>query len=176
MKLHRSITTVMLALFWLRSWSVVNLCAQSQGASAQTPLFSITAVPPSGSFHVGKPIEVQVTVKNISGKEINWAYHRTDIAYKAFQVRLTQSGHEVETTFFHRKITGRQRPDDPQEVASGSIILLPLAADASFTWTLDLTKLYKIESPGKYDLDICRYDDYSKTNVCSKSVTLTIVQ
>lgn len=176
MKLHRSITTVMVALFWLLSWSVVHLCAQSQGASAQTPVFSITTVPPSGSFHVGKPIEVQVTVKNTSGKEIYWTYHRSDTGYKAVHVRLTQNGHEVETTFFHRKIPGRPRPDDPQTSFGGSTIELPLAADASFTWTLDLTKLYKIQSPGIYNLDICRHDDYSKTNVCSKSATLTVVQ
>jgi hypothetical protein len=175
MKLHRSITTVMVALFWLLSWSVMHLCAQSQDASALTPLFSITTEPPSGSFHVGKPIEVQVTVKNISGKEIYWAYHRSDTGYRAVQVRLTQNGHEVETTVFDRKITGRPRPDERLDL-SYSTIALPLAADASFTWTLDLTKLYVIQSPGKYNLDICRYDDYSKTNVCSKSVTLTVVQ
>ena len=178
MKLHRSIKTVMVALFWLLSWSVMNLCAQSQGASALTPLFSLTTVPPSGSFHVGKPIEVQVTVKNISGKEIYWAYHRSDIAYKAFRVRLTQNGHEVETTVFDRKITGRPRPDDPvdSDWFGGSTIALPLASDASFTWKLDLTKLYMIQSPGIYKLDICRPDQYSKTNVCSKSVILTVVQ
>lgn len=164
--------TVMLLSFC--SQGAVRLSAQAESSSSSPSLFSIAATPPSRPLQLGAPLVIAVTVKNISGHEIYWAYDRSDTTYKAFRVLLKKDGREVDTTAFHRKITGRQRPDDPQEVASSSTIALPLAADESFTWNLDLTKLYDIKSPGKYNLDICRPDTYSHTTVCARPMTLTI--
>jgi hypothetical protein len=138
------------------------------------PSFSIAVVPPD-DIRLGSPINVIVTVTNVSGKEIYIQSDRgKDSAYKGFFYALTRDGREVETTFFHRKITGRQRPDDPPEVLHGSSIVLPHPPGKMFTFTIDLTRLYEITEPGLYTLDVSRFDDDSKTTVRSKSLTLKI--
>jgi hypothetical protein len=93
----------------------------------------------------------------------------------AFRFLLSKDGREVETTFFHRKLTGKQRPGDPSEVWSGSSIFAPLAAGATFTESVDLKHLYEITAPGQYKLDISRIAEDGKTVVHGNSVTLNIV-
>ena len=95
--------------------------------------------------------------------------------YKTFVVALRKEGREVETTFFHRKISGRQRRDDPPEVEAGSTILTTHPSGKMFEMKIDLTRLYQITEPGMYTLDLSRFDDYSKTTVRSNTVTLQIV-
>jgi hypothetical protein len=138
--------------------------------------FSITVDPPAAPIGLGSPINVTVTVTNISSKEIYWSSDRgKDTVYKAFVVLLVKDGREVETTFFHRKITGRQRPDDPLETDDGSSISLRHPPGKMFVMTIDLTRLYEIKEPGLYKLDVSRFDEYSKATVRAKTLTLTIV-
>lgn len=141
------------------------------------PGYSIAVAPPNGPVRLGSPINVIVTVTNTSGKELYMASDRgKDGTYKDFVVLLMRHGREVETTVFHRRIRGRQRPDDPPEVESfGSSILLPHPPGKMFVMTIDLKRLYEITEPGAYTLDVSRFDDYSKTTVRSKTVTLKIV-
>jgi hypothetical protein len=78
------------------------------------PVFSITVDPPAGPIHEGPPINVAVTLTNISGKEIYLAFDRgRNSGYKAFKFLLTKENREPETTLLHRKLTDRLRPDDP---------------------------------------------------------------
>jgi hypothetical protein len=71
------------------------------------PVVSITVAQTSDANRLGLPIRVTVTETNISGEEIYLKSDRgKDSAYKDYVYALTKDGHEVETTFFHRKITG----------------------------------------------------------------------
>jgi hypothetical protein len=74
------------------------------------PEFSIVVTPPAGPIKLGVPVNVSVTVTNVSGKEIYWTAESPDTAYRAFNILLKKEGQKVETTVFHRKITGTQRP------------------------------------------------------------------
>jgi len=140
------------------------------------PEFSITVDPPAAPSRLGSPINITVTVTNISGKEIYWSSDiGKDTVYKAFGILLKKDGREVETTFFHRKITGRQRPDDPPEAEGGSSIALPHPPGKMFVMTIDLTRLYEIKGAGLYTLGVSRFDEYSKTTVRSKTLTLNIL-
>ena len=143
--------------------------------SSTTPEFSITVTSPEESVKLTSAINFTVTVTNTTDHEIYWAHERSkDGPYTAFRFVLTKSGHEVETTFFHRVITGRQRPDDPLEVYSGSSILLPYKPGKMFAMTLDLKRLYEVKEPGLYTLDVSRFDEASKMTVSSKKITLKI--
>jgi hypothetical protein len=83
---------------------------------------------------------------------------------------------EVETTFFHRKITGRNRPDDPDEVWAGSFIVLPHPPGLIYQMQVDLRRLYEIKEPGAYTLEVGRFDQDHKTQVHSNTLTLKIVR
>ncbi len=148
--------------------------ARSETASTLKPCFSIAVVSPLNEFQLGTPLELQVTVKNISGKDIYWSYAKTNTQYKAFHMKLEKDGQEVQTTAFHRKMMGNQRPEDPQEIEDSSSIALPLSAGSSFTWKIELTKLYQINQPGVYTISVSRFDDCSKTTIRSRPVSLRI--
>ena len=149
---------------------------ETQDASKADPVYSITVAPPADPIRLGSPINVTVTVTNISSKEIYLASDRgPNTKYKDFTYLLMKNGREVETTWFHRKITGRNRPDDPPEVEAGSSITLPHAPGTIFVMTIDLKRLYEITVPGVYTLEVSRFDEYSKTTVRSKNLTLKIV-
>jgi hypothetical protein len=114
-------------------------------------------------------------VTNVSGKEIWFQWDRyKDATYKAFTFLLTKGGHEVETTFFHRKVSNRQRAGDPQEVASGSLFPVTYPPGKMFTVTIDLKQLYEIKESGVYTLVVSRPDENSKTTVRSNPLTLKI--
>jgi type III secretory pathway component EscR len=121
------------------------------------------------------PINLSATVTNVSGKGISWRAERSNTAYRTFNFFLKKDGQEVETTFFYRNITGRQRPNDPSEIEWGSSIVSLVAPGKSFTFAIDLTWLYEITESGVYTLDLGRYDENTKTSVFSNTLTLTIV-
>jgi hypothetical protein len=146
--------------------------------ASSEPVFSITVDPPPGPIHVGSPINVTVTLTNISGKEIYLAFDRgRNSGYKAFKFLLTKDNREAETTLLNRKLTDRLRPDDPVDFdnLTGSSILLPYAAGKALVMTLDLTQVYDVKEPGLYMLVVSRFDKYSNTTVRSKPLTLNIV-
>jgi hypothetical protein len=151
-------------------------CPPSDMPKSSSPVFSISVDPPSAPIHLAGPMNITVTVTNVTDKEIYWDSDRgKDTVYKAFEIGLMKDGHEAETTFFHRRITGRQRADDPMEVESGSSIALPHPPGKMFVMTIDLKRLYEIREPGLYTLDLSRFDDYSLTTVRAKPLTLNIV-
>jgi len=142
----------------------------------QGPGYTLTVDQPLSSISLKAPISVTMTVKNISGEEILWrAYRGKDSEYKGFRFLLKKNGQEVETTFLHRKLTGRQRQDDPSDVMSGSSIVFPWEAEKKFLMTIDLKRLYEITEPGQYTLDISRPEEDNKTVVRANTVTLDIV-
>ena len=138
--------------------------------------YSITVAPPAGPIRLGSPINVTVTVTNAGGKEILWRSEFSDTAYQAFRFQLAQNGQEAEKTPFHRKVRGEQRPGDPPEVEHGSSITSSLAAGKSFTFTIDLKRLYHITEPGLYTLDVSRVEDDNVTIVRAQTLTLKVAR
>jgi hypothetical protein len=149
--------------------------AANQKSALSDPGFTLTVTLPANPIHLGSPINITVTVKNISNSEIYWSSDRPDTAYRAFGILLTKNGQEVETTFFHRKITARNRPGDPNEVEHGSSLLAPFPPGEKFVMTIDLKRLYEITEAGEYTLDVRRMANDNKTVVHSNAVTLKIV-
>ena len=152
------------------------------GAKQPPPLSSVLSIavdPPPSPIRLGSPtIKVTVIVKNISDKEIYLETVRSPngvAAYMDFGYLLTKDGREVETTFFHRKITGRNREGDPQEVWAGSFILLPHPPGVIYQMLIDLKRLYEIKEPGVYALEVSRFDQDHKTKVRSNTLGLKIL-
>jgi hypothetical protein len=138
------------------------------------PGYSITVASLSEPVRLGSTIDIVVNVK-VGPKEIYWRSEKGDTAYLAFRFLLTKDGREVETTVFHRKITNRLRVDDPPTPGYGGSIMARVAPGESFTFTIDLTKLYKVTEPGTYTLEVSRIEEDNKTIVRAKPVTFTLV-
>jgi hypothetical protein len=148
--------------------------AQTHPELARTPEYSITIAAVDQSLTVGKPINIQVSVKNITDKDIWWRAEFGDTAYKAFQFSFTKNGRDVGTTFFHRKVKGKQRDGDPEQVSGGGSVVSALAPGKSVTFTLDLRRLYEITEPGDYMLEVSREAEDGKRVIRSNTLRLTI--
>jgi len=176
---------------WIKMFGMLGLIAacfcvahtaplpSSQSSSSQSGL-SITLSPPADPITLAAPIEIVITVKNTSNKEILWeADHYWDVerynpAYTGFHVLLTKDGHEPETTFLHRASRGTPGPGDPHILLNGSAFFSPIEPGKSFTLKMDLQRLYRIMEPGEYILEVSRYEPGSKTWVRSNKLTLKI--
>jgi hypothetical protein len=147
------------------------------GSSASTAAgYIIMLTQPTNSFRLDSPIQVTMTIKNITDRDIFWSASRgtsNDTWYADFRFLLTKDGKEVETTFFHRLISGRQRPNDPVAIWTGSTILLPKPPGTIFVISVDLKHLYQITEAGQYKLEISRFAD-DKTIVHSNPVTFNV--
>jgi hypothetical protein len=175
---RRSILFAAAAALLLAVSSLAQTSPTAEGENV--PVFSLTVDPPAAPITLGSRIDITVTLRNISGKEIYLSWDRgQDTVYRAFSVLLTHDSREVETTYFERLITGRMRPSDPDptlETLSRSSISLPSPPEKMFVMTIDLTRLYEITEPGPYALTVSRFDEYSKTVVHAKPLTLNIVR
>jgi hypothetical protein len=148
---------------------------QEDKTAILNPPFSISVDFPNTPVRLRSPITVNITLTNVSNKEI-WLqlWRDKNATYKAFSIMLMKDGREVETTFFHRKITGKQRPDDPPEVESGSLFPVVFPPGKMFVAAIDLKQLYEITEPGVYTLDVSRFDEQSKSTIRSKTVTFKL--
>jgi hypothetical protein len=142
--------------------------------SSANPTFSISVTPAPGPLRLGAPINLTITAKNVSDKDIPWESEQGDTAYKAFGFSLTKNGRKIETTLFHRRIRQETRPDESPGNLFGSSILSSLHPGESLTFKIDLNRLYEIAEPGTYSLDVARMDNYNLTPVHAKTVTLEI--
>lgn len=172
---RRTVLTIGLALI------ATSCCAQDQANTAPQrprpdPGFSIVVTSPATPIKLTGPINVTITVTNNTNHTIGWSSDLSkETQYTAFRYDLERNGHEVETTFFDRKVTGRQRPGDPNEVyMSPSSILLPHPPGKMFEMTIDLKRLYEITEPGEYSFHVSRYDETTKTTVRSNTLPLEI--
>jgi hypothetical protein len=165
-----------MVLFGACSYAHTSHGSENENSSHLDPGFSLAVTPPANPLSLRSPINITITVKNITDKDIFWSSETgPDNAYMAFRYLLKKDGREVETTFFHRVITGRQRQGDPAAVYSGSSILFPKPPGIMFVMTVDLRRLYEITEPGQYELDISRFTEDNKTVVRANTVTLNIV-
>jgi len=148
----------------------------TQKPTASSPVFSLAVDPPAGPIRLGSPVSVIVTLTNITNGDIYFSILKNGYSkYMDFTYLLAKGGREVQTTLFDRTMTGRQLPDDPIEVPSGDSMLYPYRPGNVFVMTIDLKGLYQITEPGAYTFDVSRFDEYSKTMVRSKTLTLNIV-
>jgi hypothetical protein len=139
------------------------------------PGFSIFVNASPTPYKLGEPVQITVAVTNITNHDIGWRSERIrESQYMACRYELEQNGHEVETTFFHRKITGKNRVGDPNEVYAGSSIVIPKPPGKMFEMEIDLKRLYEITEPGEYTLHVSRHDEVTKTTVQANVVTIRI--
>ena len=95
--------------------------------------YTLTLASLPNSIQIGLPVNITVTVKNVTDADIYWSWDKgKDMAYKGFRFLLMKDGREVETTVFHRKITGRQRQDDPVELGPSSSVAIPYPPGTMF--------------------------------------------
>ena len=155
--------------------SVAQVGPSSSRPAPASPRFTIVIGPVENPCKAGGPLLVTFLVTNISDEKIAWRSERAgEIALKEYSYLLRRDGREAKTTVLNRRLTGRQRPDDPPEVEQSTSILLLHSQGVMFTIKVDLTRLYEINEPGEYTLDISRFDEDSNTAVHSNTLRFKV--
>jgi len=160
------------------SFAQTSSVAGNERSVQVNPGYTITLTQPTSPLNLASKITIPMTIVNVTNGDLLWRAEWStdkDAWYSGFRFLLTKDGKEVETTFFHRKISGRQLRGDPDEVESGSTVLLPKPPGKMFVITIDLKRLYEITKPGEYTLEVFRFGEDEKTTIHSNIVTLNIV-
>jgi hypothetical protein len=146
-------------------------------SSSVNPGYTLTIGNTAEQFHLNAPVNIAITVKNISSDNIYWRAEFGNTGYHSFHFLLKSNGKEPETTRFHRLVRNEPRPDDQPEAAkgSGSSIVSALEPGKSFTLMIDLSKLYKITELGQYTLEVSRTQEGTKAVIHSNTVTFNVV-
>jgi len=148
--------------------------------TSHSPAFKITLSTENDTVASGKPVQVKVTVTNVSEKRLtlvrNAVRDRGGFDYK-FEVRNQEKDSPVPETRLHRAIKGR---DDAafrtsETPVSGSLVFSDMKPGQSITDTVDLSRLYDLAAPGKYVIRARRVDRQSGETVKSTPITITVI-
>lgn len=152
----------------------------SQPSSHSAAAISLVIAGPSAPVPLNWPLNVEVSVMNITNHAIGWSVPVStseDMGYWGFRYLLEKDGHEVATTVFDRNVTNRQRPDDPVELPPWiSLVRVLRQPGKVFGMRINVKRLYKITEPGTYTFHVSRYDEVSKTVVKSNTITIAVTK
>lgn len=154
--------------------AVILFCMHVQAAKIgqAAPLsFSIT-ISAKTSLKAGSPLQVAVVIRNISGHDmlLQTEYIRPFVEVTD-RVSVTEtSGATINETKFGKKVMGH----DGAGAFTGKVVRTPLLPDQSFKYQLDISELYDLNRPGRYNIRIERFDDISRTFVKSNAVTVIV--
>jgi len=171
MGIQRAIAVVLVA-----GMRMALLAQVGTATPAVKPAYSLTVRAAQSEVQVGKPINVDITLTNISEKALSIAFERgghNEFIYLI--VVADQQGVEAPYTPYFRAVMGRRRePGDPDTDTGFSTRLLTVQPSKSVTTQTDITLLYRLEAPGTYTVRVERFDKSSGIRVKSNTVDLTV--
>jgi hypothetical protein len=163
--------------FLVVAWLSITTDSFTQDVS---PRFSITVTAVDSTVKSGSPVWVTVRMENYSNRGLpvyrENAADQGGFVYKA-DIR-TQTGTLAPETKFGRRIqdhdTAEERAREPYvTVTSGGE--QNLGPGKSIIDRMNISKLYDLTRPGKYTLELQRFDTESKTFVRSNKITVTVI-
>jgi hypothetical protein len=138
-------------------------------AGAERAAFVIAISAPNDEMAVGSDALVSIALKNISGKQILFGHHpgrdNPEFSYR-IEVR-SAAGKVVEETAYGRGAMERQQSE------SRSVDYVQPGGTAM--QTAHLGKLFSLNKPGRYTVQVERRDAENKVMVRSNEITLNVV-
>ena len=137
-----------------------------------TPSFGLTISTAKGPVKAGSTVQIEIVVRNISGHDISFqmTYTRPFVEITDHVRIADRNGVNVSETDFGRKALGYVATSG----VDGKLVHVSLKMDKSFAYQLNVDELYDMRRPGKYTIQIDRFDEESKTTVKSNKITVTI--
>jgi hypothetical protein len=150
----------------------VDLSAQSASASQNVKRsFSLTIAPPQPTIKAGSKVLVEVTMENKSDHDLALTFSEWDMDV------WDEKGEMATETRYRRILKGHENAEDragPRYVIGGKSIDTTLDRGKSFTNRVNVSEMYDLSRPGKYEIQFNRYDDESKSVVTSNKITVTV--
>ena len=134
---------------------------------------TLSAIPCTA--RTGQAIELKVSVKNISQRNIVVADEIGPNGGADYDVFVTDSqGMSAPETAYHRHLKGRRQPNDPLFYRSGSRQTSVVQPGRSVGDVIDVGKIYDLSKPDTYKIWLERLDQTSGIHVKSNVVTVTV--
>ena len=167
------------------AWCVAICCltrsisGQARGGSpAVKETIALTLSASEDMVKTGSPITVTVALKNVSDHEIlYWRENTSDAGGSEYKVDVwDDKSFTARETKFGLALKGRSdstslTPDTPVDSSGGWLTLKP---GEGLTDKLNVSKLYDLSQPGKYSIQIRRFDEETKSFVKSNKITVTV--
>ncbi len=117
---------------------------------------------------------MNIVMTNTSGKDIHYGQPLSVKWAMLFDVHILDGANKlVPETAYGRQLHGTDR--NPASLG-GSVFSAQVAPGKTVEQQLMLNKEYEIERPGKYTIQVERFDAVSGITVKSNTITLTVVQ
>jgi hypothetical protein len=140
--------------------------------------FSLNLKAPVGKVKLGTPVQVTITLKNISEHDVSiWRENATDQGGYVYRVDIRdKKGTKPPDTKMGKGFKGLDDPaqatrDTPTERSGGWI---KLKAGEARTEDVNVSKLYDLDQPGKYAIRFRHFDEETKAFVKSNTITVTV--
>lgn len=174
---HRSII-LFLATFLAASAMASAQCTRPAGGP---PSISLQLLRVRGEFPVGVPVRVTVVMTNQSDRDFSiWRDNDKDVQY-GVDVKDAggKSPKDTKFGFYHNGHVDLSKLDIGQIDArylKGSGACVNFRPGATFRDTINVSKLYDLNRPGKYSVQVQTGDPSSGNSVKSNTIMVTVVQ
>jgi hypothetical protein len=142
------------------------------------PAISLSIAGLENSIKTGPPIKVEATITNESNADVSLIFNAVeDRGGLDYSVSVKNEHSAVPPdTKFGRALKGLTNPAlrTEETPVDGSIFFTDLKPRGQWTDTIEISKLFDLTQPGKYSIQLSRFDDVSHSYVKSNVVTITI--
>jgi hypothetical protein len=156
-------------------FSANSMAQASAPSDPADPSFSLTISALADKVKVSEPVKVNVVMKNISAKDIRVWYDSlgTEKVYKV--IVKNEKGSAPEETKFKRDLKGLENPayitpNTPLNFSGATATLKP---NEEVTDPLNVSRLQNFV-PGKYTIQVQRFDLKSGTFIKSNTIIVTV--
>ena len=173
---------VMATLVFVAATGCFCATANGQDTTAQgpKPSFSLTISPGNETVEAGSPVLIKVTMENQADHAISvWRENSEDQGGFTYKAEIwDEKGSRAHETRFGRVMQGHETIEEHRRdraVVTFSGGFLSLDPGKVITDQVDARKLYDFSRPGKYAVQLYRFDSETKTNVMSNKITVKII-
>ena len=163
---------------------VIHFALLASAATAQTkPAISLNLSTVHTVIQAGSEIDLDILITNVSSKEILVSKSPArDNGDSRFDVSVRDAnGVAAPQTDYSKALHGIQQHKDTGHkgaevvmIPMGSNISVPLQPGDSMKDRIVLNRLYDLETPGTYSVQVSRYDQVSRTMVQSNTITIQV--
>jgi hypothetical protein len=144
-------------------------------ASVARPSVTLTLSAVPATARKGQTIDLEVSLKNISQKDIFVANETGPHGEADYDVFVTDAqGMSAAETAYYRFVKGKRQPDDPRFYRSYSRQVAVVEPGKSLGTTIDVGTIYDLSRPGTYKIWVERLDQTSGIPVKSNVVTVIV--
>lgn len=153
------------------------ICVAGGGSSAIGQVFSLTIEPPTGPLKVGAEVRLQVTVKNIWNRAIDFITSPGQIPDDGLMYDIDVRDEQGRAA--PRSAAVRNR-DPHVPVNLGSRFSRSLQPGESFVDEVVVTRFFDLSKPGKYSISVRRgmppRQSLGSATVKSNAITISVVK